>query len=120
MLVLTDKPTSFFDVDDTLLMWDVGEDTTDYVEITCDGYVQCLRPHTEHVEQIKKLKSRGHHIVIWSQGGAAWAHSAIKALKLEKYVDVVMNKPSWVYDDMSLLHWMPDPIYLKREDYLDR
>lgn len=58
---------------------------------------------------------------MWSAGGGEWAEAVVKALGLEKYVDLVMNKPSWYYDDKEAKDWMGKRIYLykqpKEEEY---
>lgn len=86
MQVLKNDRSFFFDVDDTLIMWyDNG--------ITWE-------PHTKHVDMLKKAKIRGQFVVVWSAGGYEWAEKAVKMLKLEKYVDIVMSKPDWWVDDL--------------------
>jgi predicted phosphatase len=117
MKILNDNPTTAFDVDDTLLFWHVDEDLPT-VTVECDGRTQELNVHTEHINQLKKHKLRGHQIIVWSAGGAAWALAAVKALGIEDYVDVVMSKPVWYYDDAHCSKWMGDPEYLHREKYL--
>jgi phosphoserine phosphatase len=54
-----------------------------------------------HIEDIKRHKARGHLVCVWSAGGSEWAEAAVKALKLEKYVDLVIAKPTWVIDDLE-------------------
>jgi phosphoserine phosphatase len=110
MLVINNDPIAYFDVDDTLIMWDY-DDTKETVWI--NGYR--FNPHKVHIEQIKKHKMRGHTIIVYSAGGSTnWAEPVIKALKLEDYVDVVMPKANWAYDDLPANEFMKT-IYLEDE-----
>lgn len=101
-----DKPTVYFDVDDTLVMWhgNVVKPKSSEGTVTLkdprDGSTLFLKVHDEHVEMLKGHKMRGHSVVVWSAGGADWAEYVIKELKLESYVDVIMSKPNWWYDDL--------------------
>ena len=96
MIVIDDKPIAYFDVDDTLVMWDYDAEALEFVEINR----MCMPVHRIHVEIMKKHKARGHTIVVWSQGGSEWAEMAVKALGLEDTVDIIMPKPYWAYDDL--------------------
>lgn len=125
MITLLDRPTAYFDVDDTLVMWDhpSADDNENIVTIEnkSDG-LRRFKFHAEHVEVIKKYKIRGHNVVVWSQGGSDWAVNVVRALGLEKYVDVVAPKPSWYYDDLpasSILEPYRQK-YVEREKYLGR
>lgn len=97
VIVIDDKPIAYFDVDDTLVMWDAPDLTwAETVEI--NGMSMLV--HQVHVDIMKKHKARGHTIVVWSQGGSEWAEIAIKALQLEDVVDLILPKPYWAYDDL--------------------
>lgn len=61
--------------------------------------------HGPHINEIKKFSARGHLVIAWSQGGYKWATKAIKALKLEPWVDIVMSKPKWCFDDKPFDQW---------------
>lgn len=145
MKVLPCSQTTFFDVDDTLIMWNrPSVDDPNAIEITCptsralraiqdlneDGsltpdadvepievgtWVERVTPHKKHIEQLKLHKLRGHTIVVWSAGGWEWAEAAVRALKLEKYVDLVIEKPTWYYDDLQPHEFMGKRYYLKDE-----
>jgi len=102
MIVIEDKPIAYFDVDDTLIMWEEHlinqEDLTDPKTVQINNMIMLV--HKVHVEIMKKHKARGHTIVVWSQGGSEWAELAVKALELEEVVDIIMPKPYWAYDDL--------------------
>lgn len=132
MIVIPGNTTVYVDVDDTCIMWSPTQEQLDTrgIEITCpasmtlmeDGTVACtgnwtekLVPHRVHVEQIKKHKARGHTVVVWSSGGVEWAEAAVRALKIEQYVDVVIAKPMWVMDDLPASEFMPKSKWLKDE-----
>lgn len=132
MFVMKCNQTVFCDVDDTLVMWNTTpEQLAEYgVEVTCpistyydedgeqktiEGWKQMLLPHRYHIEQLKKHKMRGHTIVVWSAGGWDWAEAAVRALKLEQYVDLVLSKPTWTYDDLQPSEFIPKPQWQKDE-----
>jgi hypothetical protein len=127
MIVLPCTQATFYDVDDTLVMWGPTKEQLDKygIEIECPESVvwtdegpvsigkwkEKLVPHIPHIEQLKKHKMRGHTIIVWSAGGWDWAAAAVKALGLEKYVDLVISKPTWIYDDKKPEEFMPKPYY---------
>jgi FMN phosphatase YigB (HAD superfamily) len=93
-------PTVFFDVDDTLVMWDENlEGST--VCIECDGHINHMVRNEGNIEELKRHKSRGVNIIVWSKGGYYWAEKVVHALGLDDYVDVVMTKPICYYDDLK-------------------
>lgn len=128
MKVLKSHNSAWFDVDDTLVKWGtvLPEDREHLVPITCpvssvedeDGnikevsqWTEYLRPHKKHIEQLKLHKARGHTVIVWSQGGWEWAEAVVKALKLENYVDLVVSKPNWYYDDIPCQEYMGKNIW---------
>ena len=142
MKVLPCSQTVFCDVDDTLVMWHrPAADDPDAIEITCPTssclraineqelgwevdptevvtvreWTERLKPHKKHIEQLKKHKLRGHTVIVWSAGGWEWAEAVVRALKLEQYVDLVIEKPTWVYDDLPPNEYMPKSQWLKDE-----
>ena len=99
------KPT-YFDVDDTLVMWSPSKEKLDEYGIDFehtfeDGVNRKFRmlPHREHIRQLIKHANRGHTIIVWSAGGEPWAAAAVKALGIEEYVSYTLEKPTWAYDD---------------------
>lgn len=133
MVVIPCKQIVFFDVDDTLVAWDATPEQLEErgIEIICPGslvsvdedgtqgfapeWKQLILPHRKHIEQLKKHKMRNHTVVVWSAGGWDWAHAAVKALKLEKFVDLVISKPTWTYDDLPASEFMPKSQWFKDE-----
>jgi phosphoglycolate phosphatase-like HAD superfamily hydrolase len=115
MIVIPSNKSVWFDVDDTLVMWDPSQEELDTkgIEIECPAGFTCVDgeltacpkwkakvvPHEKHIQMLKLHKLRGHTVVVWSAGGYDWAEVAVKALKLEQYVDLVVCKPTWAYDD---------------------
>lgn len=102
MIVFKNGPVCF-DVDDTLIMWEYHEKAPDLPTVTLKeestGHSQTFQIHIHHVERIKMLKLTGKTIIVWSQSGSEWAEKVVVALGLEKFVDVVLEKPPRVYDD---------------------
>jgi FMN phosphatase YigB (HAD superfamily) len=133
MLVVNCKQTVFFDVDCTLAMWDATPEQLEAygIEIECPGslvdidndgnesyapaWKQMILPHRKHIEQLKKHKMRGHTVIVWSAGGYDWAEAVIKAFKLAEYVDLVISKPIWCYDDLQPNEFIPKPQWMKDE-----
>lgn len=90
-----DTPVVCFDVDDTLIMWDVEPCASEKNTITFtddNGNTFVCKYHKAHVEHIKAHKSRGHYIIVWSAGGGEWAKKAVEILNLTSYVDQTMSK----------------------------
>lgn len=109
-------PTAYFDVDDTLVMWDLPENPplVDCALIKCRGYESKVLINRYNVDLLKKFAKRGHAVIVWSAGGADWAEAVVKALRLEEYVCVVSGKPSYYIDDIS------DPAHiLGKHGYFD-
>ena len=114
MKVLENENLICFDCDDTLVMW--GDPShPDAIEIIDpnDGSANYLIPHKFHVDLLKKHSGRGYSIIVWSQGGYMWALNVIKALKLEKYVDIIATKPIKYVDDLVCNEWMGQHLYFK-------
>lgn len=117
MKVIRATRSVFFDVDDTLVIWDwksVNPDGIGLLKITnpASGVEVLVQPHNRHIELMKQFKARGHTVVVWSQGGHEWAEAVCKSLGIELLVDLVMDKPSWYVDDLTSDAWMKAPIYL--------
>ena len=106
MQVVENENMVCFDVDDTLVMWNIppgreGECTL----FNNFGFAEWLLPHKPHIELLKSFKVRGQFVVVWSQGGYQWAREVVKHLGLEEYVDLVMSKPKWIVDDLPPSAW---------------
>ncbi len=119
MFVVENEKTAYWDVDDTLVMHHM-EDHPKAIEVVYDdGRKQIkhlLVPHQDHIDELKLLYRTGWEIIVWSAGGYKWAHSVVKALKLEEFVDVVMAKPSRYYDDLPPQEFMIAHNYIPFED----
>lgn len=115
MKVIRATRSVFFDVDETLVLWDwhdIDPDGKGLLNINGEHVL----PHFRHIELLKQFKARGHTVIIWSQGGHEWAEYVCKALALEEFVDIVMDKPNWYVDDLHVNAWMKNPIYLHPTD----
>lgn len=93
------KAVVYFDVDETLVMWHSPADET-CLYIANSGYP--VKPHKKHVERLIEHASKGDLVIVWSQSGVDWCESVVKALDIEKYVDVVISKPEICYDDLPM------------------
>lgn len=83
------------DVDDTLLMWE-GQDWT---------------PNHGNIDALIREHKRGKFVIVWSRAGGEAARRAVKALKLEQYVDMTMAKPGRVLDDKEPNSWLHRSYY---------
>lgn len=100
MITLSCYQPSYFDVDDTLVKFGYQSSPIEgSIEVVCGGFRHYLMPHKRHIEQLKAHKARGHTIIVWSQGGHQWAEAVVMALGLRDFVDLVLEKPQWAYDD---------------------
>ena len=110
MRVVQNENTWFFDCDDTLVLWDerlqAGNPKITINDPHLDTLLE-LEPNYNNITLLKEKSMRGCHVVVWSQGGWAWALAVVEALKLTTYVDCVMTKPAGVVDDLPVDKWMP-------------
>lgn len=116
MKIIENENAVFFDVDDTLLMWDnkhKNEDQSNTVTVTdYSGFTVNLVPHDRHIQYLKDSKIKNQNtIVVWSAGGWQWAKACVEALGLEEYVDAVMAKPERYVDDLDCKQFMGIRIY---------
>src|SRR5665213_647067 len=105
MHVVKSSRLVMFDVDDTLVIWDwkaINPEGIGLISIVDpnDSVAVLVQPHNRHIELMKQFKARGHTVVVWSQGGHAWAEAVCKTLGIENMVDFVMDKPNWYVDDL--------------------
>lgn len=114
MKVIENEKVIFCDVDDTLVMWNhPNSDNAIYVTDPNDGMECRVVPHKFHIDLLKKHAGRGYNIVVWSQGGYAWAAAVVKELGLDNYVDFVMTKPIKYIDDLACKEWMGQHLYFE-------
>lgn len=113
----------YFDVDDTLVVWDDKyklEDWSNVVGIpdphSATKDMIFLVPHIWHINYLKKSKQHGCTIVVWSAGGWDWAKAVVEALGLTEYVDAVMSKPARYVDDLGCKEFMGERIYTPYRD----
>lgn len=111
--LLENDTVLFVDCDDTLVMWSwppEAEKELIHISAKNEPALQNILvwPHKYHIEKIKRFKLRGLSVVVWSQGGYAWANAIVEALGLTEFVDAVMAKPRWVVDDLPINAWLND------------
>jgi hypothetical protein len=96
-------PTVYCDIDDTLIMFSVPDDFPEEDLVTIDDGNICMKvaPNKYNIEYLKKLHIRKHLICCWSAAGSDWAEIAVKALKLEDYVHIIISKPAIYIDDLK-------------------
>lgn len=111
---------AYFDVDHTLIIWEMDpkeysplKGSDDYgiekllnkqpesLKIAFDGKEFSIRPIWTHVSQLVQQSLKGVKIVVWSAGGVDWAEAIVNRLGLNDFVDVVITKPHFFYDDSN-------------------
>jgi predicted phosphatase len=114
MKIITQESTIFLDCDETLIMWGKASKGQKVIHITdpYHGEQLTVRPHKGHIKVLKDRFARGSFIVVWSAGGFQWAAAVVKALDIERYVDIVMTKPHAYIDDKKAEEFMGEHIYI--------
>jgi predicted phosphatase len=103
------------DIDETLVMHHDPYSYSSHIEVEDpehSGQFIALGVNEPMVKILKDEKIRGAFVFVWSRSGSAWAEAVIKALNLEKYVDLVMTKPVTYLDDKDSSEWLKDRVYL--------
>lgn len=103
-IFFSNENTSYFDIDDTMVMWTkgthYGEGKQEF-ENPYNGETYWLIPHAKHIDFLKSCHGRGHLIVVWSAGGSAWAKEVVSKLGLSQYVHLIITKPVRYIDDLK-------------------
>jgi HAD superfamily phosphatase (TIGR01681 family) len=117
MVVIKKEPTAFFDVDETLILskvtWSNENERRVNIQdpLNKDNFI-VMTAHEQMIRLLKEEKHRGSYIVVWSRGGNEWAANVLRALNLDKYVDLVMSKPMAYFDDKDISEWLPYRVYI--------
>lgn len=92
--------TVVIDCDDTLIMHNFKE-KIGAIKITnpYDGAMHVVQKHQRHIELLRQYKAKGYYVTVWSNNGAKWAETVVKALDLEASVDECRCKPLKYIDD---------------------
>lgn len=91
-----------FDVDDTLIIWNVSEfPDGPFITVQSDKGLVRLVPHTKNINLLVKLAKIGWYIRVHSGSGVEWASKIVSALDLTTYVDSVESKPLGKTDDKA-------------------
>jgi hypothetical protein len=100
------------DVDETLIQHKSGT-----LRIQCPllKTYSSFTPCEGNITLLKEKFVRGCYIVVWSQGGFAWAETVVNALQLNEYVHTIMSKPVGYIDDKEIDEWFPKRVYIKPE-----
>jgi len=106
----------YFDVDDTLILWkntDAKKEKyhgLEVLEMDCP-YGSTIKYkfyiHQAHIDLMRRIHTSGETVVVWSAGGYHWAKAVVEALRIEKYVDFVLQKPDTVVDDLKAEDILP-------------
>ena len=108
MIVIKSTKIVYFDVDNTLIYSEseVPGKMFDTTLITISNVHFYI--HNFQCELLKSFKARGHTVVVWSQGGADWAETIVRATNLTAFVDLVIGKPDWFCDDKPADQWLDE------------
>lgn len=122
MFVIPGDNIVFFDVDNTLIMWDPPEDQLDKaVDLPMlespygQDFVKVV-PHKAHLTMIQRHYQLGNTVVVWSKSGPRWAEHVVKFFNLQDYVHAVCGKPSCFYDDLKPEEFMVERRYFTNKD----
>lgn len=117
MKVIRSEYPVLVDVDGTLvvhmkqMLAHKNKDAIRVKDSATGGYIYVL-PHKPNIRLLKEEKSRGAHITVASRGGFQWATDVIRALKLQKYVDIVKTKYVSYIDDVEISEWLKYRVWL--------
>lgn len=104
-----------FDVDNTLVMHDNGPLVIQQPIGNGDHILHHVTPNQVHIDCLKTMKHRGNLVIVWSASGQGWAEAVVKALGIEKYVDIVISKPNFYFDDKPVSEWMTERVYVTKK-----
>lgn len=109
MIKLEDRNTIYFDVDHTLVMYDLPDDIMESKGIItyCHNHKELVVPHDEHIKMLKDCHNAKQVVVVWSQRGSDWCETVVDLLGLREYVDLCVTKPQWYVDDCMVTDFMP-------------
>lgn len=108
MKTIRSEQVWYVDIDGTLVLWDAPQDQKKIsMWDSVSSALIWLAPNYNNIRLLKEKKHRGCFIIVHSLGGWEYAEAVIKALCLTDFVDIVMNKPTGIIDDMSASEWMP-------------
>lgn len=103
MQVIEGDNAIYFDVDNTLIMWnpDPMDPNNMWIPSLKTGELVQLLPHKKHIDLLKHHARVGNTVIVWSKSGPQWAKHIVEQLYLTTYVDLVVGKPSCFYDDLK-------------------
>ena len=114
MLVVDGENIVAIDVDQTLFMHGTAPQYEESFTIInpYSGSPIFGYKNWKHIELLKQYKGRGLKVIVWSSGGNLWAEAIVRKFDLVPYVDIVMNKPNKLIDDLEPQDIFPCRIYL--------
>lgn len=117
MVIVKNENVDTFDIDGTLVMHEpvTTIPITERVRVEDPinpGFYLTVRINRPMVRLLLEAKGRGSFVVVWSRGGYQWAANVIEALKLRKYVNIVMSKPLTYFDDTPAEKWLTNRVYI--------
>jgi FMN phosphatase YigB (HAD superfamily) len=105
MITWENDRVMFYDVDETLILWNYDKTEENLARAIQVGDCWVL-PNRSMIESLKRNKARGHTIIVWTQSGYEWGRTVVEMLQLTEYVDLVISKPTRYYDDLPPDKWI--------------
>ena len=118
MILLKKENVITVDCDDTIVMHVDPQDfyPEDLVKVPDPLHKDktiSLLPNHPMIRLLMEEAHRGACVVVWSRGGHEWATNVVVALKLQKYVTMIMSKPLAYFDDKPVSEWLQYRVYIK-------
>lgn len=63
-------------------------------------------PMTDVIEHVRKLKSNGAQLYLWSAGGADYCRETAKELGIEECFEAFLPMPRIMIDDQEMQEWV--------------
>lgn len=108
---------AYFDVDETLVFTenkDKHEPKHAMITIAIPGKPGVLcEINQPQVDRLKMHRIWGNGVIVWSKSGFDWAEAVVNALELNDYVDAILAKPTYYYDDKKCCQFLTEHRYLK-------
>lgn len=111
-----------FDVDGTLILNFVDKEGSIRFRDPVTNCEEVAYPYWPNINLLKKYKSEGNTILVWSGSGGQYSHNVLVALGIRELVDIVMAKPTDYVDDMECGYtkdgsghqgWMGNRVWIK-------
>lgn len=122
MTIIENENISYFDVDDTLILYPHDISSEEALKLGYKYFTDIYsnesflaKPSEAHIKLLKSYRERGFFNIVHSGAGYRHAESIIRQLGLEEYVDQIQTKPMRYIDDLISDKWMGTHLYLEKK-----